>query len=200
MHDRVWRFLVAPHSEQWFKPIALRLQTHIAGGPVSGDFDGSGYYRWLSGARYESSRVRFNTLAYHAQLDIDTLPATFSIICRVEEIDRRRATASDALGGLAAAEQKARRLENASHLSRFAQALRYRYEAYAHALDHLLVETPHEVAREASARVTSLAIWVERASRADFCGGGALAWGGEKRDGPVPRVLRGTPGEGALLK
>lgn len=200
MHNRVWRFLVAPHAEGWFTDTALELQqTRVARPGSETKYKPERYYKWLHETAYASSRVRYNTVGDDAQSDINTAPQTFMSICRVIEVDYQRGVASRELNGLSYGDVAARRAENDVFIAWFTRALRYRYEAYDYALDHLLVETPHEEAIEADAKLGELSIWVERAERGDFCfeAGGSLH-GDENR---VPsRVLMPAPSEGIYKK
>jgi hypothetical protein len=81
----------------------------------------------------------------------------------------------------------------------FARSVSYRYESYSYALDHLLVETPHEEAVSANARLADLAVWVEAALRGDFCSD--LSLRGGRGDVVIQsRVLRSAPDEGPYRK
>jgi hypothetical protein len=183
MHDRIWRFLVAPHAGGWFMHVrGERPQPAFA--PAIDDAGGrpDRYYRWISGRGYASSHVRFRTIADDAKTDSQTAAATFAAICDVLEIDRQRETASRGLDELAAEDVAGRRAENRISILGFARALEYRSASYGYALDHLLVETPHPEAIDADAQVSGLAIYADRAQRFDFCvdmtgglEGGALA-------------------------
>jgi hypothetical protein len=199
MHDRVWRFLVAPHANDWFMDTVIELQRTRIAGANDRNFKPDRYYRWLHKTRYESSRIRFKTIADHANSDVDTAPKTFKAICAVIEVDRQRSVASRSLKGLAYDEVAARRAENEMFIAWFTRAIGYRYEAYNFALDHLLVETPHEEAVEADADISDLGIYVERAQRGDFCfgdGDGLII-----ADDAIPaRVQLGPPKEGTYRK
>jgi hypothetical protein len=200
MHDRIWRFLVSPHASDWFMDIAVELQRTRIAGAVDRHFKPDSYYRWLHQRRYASSRIRFRTIADDANTDVDTAPSTFAAICRVLEVDRQRATASFELDDLGGDEVAERRAENEMFIGWFTRALRYRYEAYGFALDYLLVETPHEEAIEADAEISSLAIYVERAERGDFCLEDDSDFG-RGGDHPIPsRLLLGPAGEGEFRK
>ena len=200
MHDRVWRFLAAPHAGDWFMDTATELQRTRLIAEVDARFDSGRYYAWLGTTRYESSRVRYATLANHVQLDVDLAPATFDAVCRVLEVDRRRAEASAALGGLSGEQAYLRRLENERRIAWFSRALRYRYDSYSDALDHLLVETPHEEARHANAALAAMLPWVDRAERGAFCGGSALRLGPVRSTELRPRVYRSAEDGGRYLK
>lgn len=166
MADRVWRFLHAPHVSGWFIP---RLKPE----PTDSADDPARYYRWLQKTRYRSSEVRYNTVAGDIHADVLTLPETFEAICAVEDIDRQRGIALAELGPLepGMADRVAqRRAENDTTIATFVVAVRYRYESYGYALDNLLVETPHENAREVDALLSDLARFVGKAEAADFCG------------------------------
>lgn len=168
MHDRIWRYLVSPHAEDWFYDVAVELRrTRITTGSKA--YNPARYYKWIKTRQYESSRVRFLTIAGDIETDISTMPSTFAAICAVVEMDRQRAYASKGLGGLEADNVRARKQENDIAIGWFVQAAAWRYEAYAYTLDHLLVETPHAEAVKANTALNTLARWVERAQRADFC-------------------------------
>ena len=73
----------------------------------------------------------------------------------------------------------ARRDENDIHINWFVRALTYRYQSYDYALDHLLVETPHEQSLAVDEALRRLSVYVERAQRGDFCSGQGGVIGGE---------------------
>jgi hypothetical protein len=174
MHNRVWRFLVSPHANDWFHDAATELQRTRIAGQVDGKFRSDRYYNWLSSTRYQSSRVRYSTVQQDVETDIATVPDTFAAICAVIEVDRQRAIAGSAIHGgsaTAQAEVTGRKAENDMFIGWFVRALRYRYDSYNFALDGLLVETPHEEAKTVDARLSELAIYVHQAESGNFCGG-----------------------------
>lgn len=199
MRDRVWRFLVAPHAKDWAWPYSAEIRP-TAGGPSAAQV--GKYYRWLSGQRYASSRVRFNTIADHVEADLGTLPDTFRAVCAVLEVDRQRAVAVaeiDYVEPEMVARQQRRARENAAFIDRFVLALSFRFDSYQYALDHFLVETPHREAVQVDAALTELAPWVERAVAHDFC---TDAWR-LRGDGQVAlpgRRLLAPPDEGLYPK
>lgn len=169
MRDRIWRFLVAPHANDWFYDTVVELQRTRIASLADHRFEPARYYRWLRQTGFSSSTTRYRAISDHIVADLGTLPATFRTICRVVELDRQRKLASVGLGGRQADDVQARHLENQSHIAWFVRAARYRYEAYRLALDNLLVETPHQEAVKVDAELTALAIAVDRAERGDFC-------------------------------
>lgn len=174
MHDRVWRFLVAPHAHDWFFEFAAELQRTRLSGASDHKFAPNRYYRWLQQRDFASSRVRYGKLGEHIQADLDTLPTTFLAICAVLEIDRRRGIAVAEISGLTAearADAAARRHENAVRIDWFVRAVAYRHASYGFALDHLLVETPHEEAVLVDAMLSELGTYVAWAQRGEFCTG-----------------------------
>lgn len=200
MRDRVWRFLVAPHAKDWAWPYSAEIRPARAGGGA--DKQVGKYYRWLTGQRYASSRVRYNTIAGHVGADIGTLPATFQSICAVVRVDRQRGVAVAEVEGLDPQMQvrvNRRDRENGTFIARFVLALNFRYDSYQYALDHFLAETPHQEALEVDAALTELVVWVERASAHDFCGDGWSAHGDGKSALPG-RVLLAPPDEGQYRK
>jgi len=200
MRDRVWRFLVAPHAKDWAWPYSAEIRPAKAGGDAGKQV--GKYYRWLTGERYASSRVRYNTIAEHVGADVATLPTTFHAICAVIQVDRQRGVAIAEIAGLEPemlARVNTRDRENATFIQRFVLALSFRYESYQYALDHFLVETPHHEALQVDTALTELVIWVERARAHDFCGDGWSAHG----DGTAAlpgRVLLDAPDEGPYRK
>lgn len=200
MHDRVYRFLIARHARDWafdYEQIVM-VAGVFSTRPGRDDL----YYRWLSGERYASSRVRYNTMADDIGADLLTLPTTFASICAVIEVDRQRAFAAAEIGTIEPpmlAEMHTRKAENDLYVGRFVAALDYRYASYSYALDHFLVETPHGEAVEVDTRLSQLAIWVDRAEGQDFCGDG---WrDGDRGKGAIPgRVLLQPPSEGEYRK
>ncbi|SMQ61010.1 hypothetical protein SAMN06295905_0459 [Devosia lucknowensis] len=176
MHDRTWRFLVAPHSRDWMFDSSVELQRTRIGRARDHQFTTERYYNWLRTTTYQSSTTRYSTVGRHILADVDTVPKTFQSICAVLEVDRQRRVALAELGSIeqsVADNVAARRTENQWHIDWFVRALNYRYDSYAYALDHLLVETPHEQSMAVDENLRRLKAWVDRANRGDFCSGGA---------------------------
>jgi hypothetical protein len=200
MHDRVYRFLIARHVQDWafdYEHI-LMVASVVSTRPTNDDL----YYKWLTHERYASSRVRYNTMADDIGADVLTLPTTFASICAVMTVDDQRALAASQLTDIEPdmlAQMRTRHAENGLYVGRFVGALRYRYASYSYALDHFLVETPHAEAVRVDEGLSQMAIWVDRAEAGEFCvddwsGNG---WGGEALPG---RVLMGDPEEGGIRK
>jgi len=175
MQDRVWRFLVAAHARDWSYDFVAELQRTRITPLESRRFGVDRYYQWLRETQYRSSPVRYATMERHILADIDTLPGTFAAICAVIEIDRQRAAALATLASIdarSAGEAHERKAENDMYIGWFVSKLNYRYHSYDYALDHLLVETPHADSVAVDRELRRLAVFVERANRHDFCGGG----------------------------
>jgi hypothetical protein len=176
MHDRVWRYLTAAHARDWSFDVSVEFQrTRI--GTTDHKFKIDRYYKLISSDRYASSPVRYSTMADHISIDIDLMPSTFKSICAVIEIDRQRAVAATEIVGLEPAmrqEQRDRKAENDEKIGWFVRAIRYRYESYNYALEHLLVETPHQQAVAVDGSLSQLLVWVERGERGDFCSGAGI--------------------------
>jgi hypothetical protein len=195
MHDRVWRFLVSPNGRDWaFDSSVERQRTRIEPG-ADKKFTIDRYYRTLRTDAYASSRVRYARIREDASADVSTLPATFKSICDVFEVDRQRLVALNALAldPSMAGEVASRKAENDKYIAWFTRALRYRYDSYSYALDHFLVETPHEEAVEADAMLSDMRIFVEAAERGDFCGGAGGMYGGVHDIAPLPGRVLITP-------
>lgn len=191
MHDRVWRFLVAPHARDWFYDTAVELQRTRLSRETDLQFTPDRYYQHLRSTNYASSRVRYQTVASDISADIATIPATFIAICNVIEGDRQRAIAVDnvRLGAPDGTYQVgARTWENDRTINWFVRALGYRHQAYSTALDRLLVETPHEEGRVVDALLAEMEGYVHRARAGDFCGG--MGTGFVSKDGPLPSRLQ----------
>jgi hypothetical protein len=182
MHDRVWRFLVAAHAQDWQFDSIVELQRTRIVAPRDERFTIERYYQWLSRTEYQSSRTRYSTVGRHITADIDTLPTTFTAICKVIEIDRQRAIAYDGLGHdlppRIAEEVAARKYENDAFIDWFVRALNYRYSSYDYALDNLLVETPHEQSLAVDEALRRMSVYVNRANRREFCASANAGQGG----------------------
>lgn len=202
MRDRVWRYLVAPHAYDWFGDVAVEFQrTRIV--PITNKhMQVAKYYDWLHSERFASSRVRYARIEEDAIADIGMMPSAFWSICAVIELDRQRGIASNQIAGLedeVAINAAKRHAENNAVIDWFVRSVAYRYESYSYALDHLLVETPHEEAVSTNARLNDLAVWVEAAERGDFCD----THGPGKGQGKAvirSRVQVTAPDEGPYLK
>ncbi len=183
MHNRIWRFLVAPHAKDWMFDASVELQRTRIVAARDAEWTIERYHNWLRSTEYQSSRTRYSTVGAHVQSDIDTLPTTFAAICAVIEIDRQRAVAySELKAGVPPnlrLEVAARKSENSASISWFVRALNYRYDSYDFALDNLLVATPHEQSLAVDETLRRLSGFVARANRGDFCSGsGADGAGG----------------------
>jgi hypothetical protein len=202
MRDRVWRYLVAPHAYDWFGDVAVEFQrTRIT--PISNKpFKTRKYYDWLHSEHFVSSRVRYTRIEEDAIADLGMMPSAFASVCAVIEIDRQRGVASNQIAGLedkVALNAAERQAENEAVIGWFARSVSHRYESYSYALDHLLVETPHEEAISANARLSDLAVWVESALRGGFCGDFG-AHSDRDRTTIRSRVLQSVPDEGPYRK
>ncbi len=192
MADRAWRFLIAPHAKDWFFDIATEMRRTRLVAAEEARFSIARYYQHLSTDRYRSSRVRFRRLEDDIKADIATVPGTFAAVCAVLEIDHRRSLALREMGAVGpdmAAEAAQRRAENAAVIGWLTEALRYRHGSYRYALDHLLVETPHEEARAADHQLALFEPYVIAAERGQFCGFSAMGNRGANRDAIEGRVL-----------
>lgn len=182
MHDRTWRFLIAAHSRDWLFDASVELQRTRIGPAQDYRYTPDRYYTWLRTTHYQSSPTRYNTVGRHILADLDTLPTTFRSICAVQEVDRQRRVALAGISGIeaeVAANAQARFVENQWHIDWFVRALDYRYQSYNYALDHLLVETPHEQSIAVDDNLRRMAPWVERARRGDFCSDASGTGAGE---------------------
>lgn len=195
MHDRVWRFLIAAHSKDWFYDIIIEWQRTRLIPPVDKSFGPGRYYDTLRWERYRSSRTRYVRVSRDIEADLATAPSVFEVICRVMEIDRRRYDAVSALRNSEAPESLQvgeRHAENQIVIDWFVRAMRYRYESYSLALERLLIETPHEGARDIDSRLSVMAIDVERAERGEFCSSPDL-YGGPLNDNTLPSRMKNQP-------
>lgn len=167
MSARIHRFMAMPHVTPWLH------NSFLAGALIErGEVDPSTYYAWIKSQRFSSSRGPYNRLHNDIRLDLASLPRVFSAICAVVEIDRRRNLALDRLVAVEPTVQAAayeRFSENRERISQFSAALGYRYDAYVYALEHLLVETPHEQARDVDADLSKLATASGAAYSGSFC-------------------------------
>lgn len=175
MHNRTWRFVTAAHSKDWLFDGAVELQRTRLSSATDFRFTEERYYNWLRNEQYNSSRTRYSTVGRHILADLDTVSSTFASICAVVEVDRQRQIAASSLPAVGTdvrTNMQARKTENDWHIDWFVRALNYRYLSYSYALDHLLVETPHEQSMGVDENLRKLRPWVDRANRHDFCGDG----------------------------
>lgn len=193
MHDVVWRYLIAPHGRDWAFDTSVELQRTRIYPARDSRFTIDRYYGTLRGEAYQSSRVRYKRIGSDIETDIALMPAVFKAICDVIEVDRQRAEAlrSLGMGSPMSAEVAARQAENGQYIGWFTRAVRYRYDSYSYALDHLLVETPHEEARAVDVSLRRLQGFVLQAERADFCKG--PGGGGGWTSKPLPSRVYMTP-------
>jgi hypothetical protein len=175
MRDRIWHYLVAPHAFDWFQASVVELQrTRIL--PVSGKslLPADRYYLWLHGEHYASSHTRYGRIGDDVTVDVELMPDVFASICAVLEQDRQRGVAANGIADLdegTRGNAAAREFENQTQIGWFVAAVQNRYDSYNYALDHLLVETPHEEAVAVNGALSDLAVYVEAAQRGDFCSG-----------------------------
>ena len=173
MRDRVWRYLVSPSAFDWFGDTIPELQrTRIL--PVGRkELRDDNYYRWLHSQQYASSRVRYSHVDDDVVADIGMLPDAFRAICarprRSTASAPSRSMASSGSRSVSGEDVVARRAENEMVIGWFVRALGNRYDSYSYALDHLLVETPHEEAVGLDASLSDLAVCVGAAEANDFC-------------------------------
>lgn len=193
MRDRIWRYLVSPHAYDWFADTATELARtriiKVSDKPRPIDR----YYRWLHGTKFASSTVRYSRIGDDVQSDIDMMPATFEAICAVLEVDRQRGVAANGLADLEdkmRADAAARQAENRIQIGWFVRAATNRYDSYNYALDHLLVETPHDNAVGVNGLLSDLAVYVEAAQRGDFCNGSLPGRRGQGQRAITSRMLR----------
>lgn len=200
MHDRVWRFLVAPHARDWAFQYGWEINKARTGSPASRHLDS--YFHWLQGTKFASSRARYNAVSEHIAWDLGTLPKVFHIICVVLDIDRQRGVAADGIDDIEPAmvkEQRGRAAENEAYVAHFVTALAYRYDSYDYALSRLLVETPHNEAIGVDDAINRMAPWIDKAESRDFC---AEGWQSDLRaEGAIhARVQMSPPSEGEFRK
>jgi len=195
MANRLTRFLSSVRSIDWAYDIVAELhRSRLVPGEMRG-FGVDRYYRHLHDTDYASSSVRYVTLSDDLTADLATLPDTCAAICAVRETDRQRGIASASmphLGPVVRDDVEARYAENSELMDWFANALRYRYQSYAYAIDHLLVETPDPAARGVDLQLSALERQVKLAERGRFCQAEAAApHVGNPHPGPVipSRVL-----------
>lgn len=172
MRNRVWRFLIAPHANDWMFDAAVELQRTRLTEPTDLSYTTDRYYTQLRLSDYNSTATRYVTIAEDARTDLKTVPGTFHAICEVMEIERRRGVALKGLypnNDAVRKEVKAREFENANVIAWFTRALDYRYKSYDVALNRLLVETPHQEAGLSNVALNRLAIFVDRAKQGEFC-------------------------------
>lgn len=196
MHDRVWRYLTAPHTRDWFFDVLVEWQRTRIVPQIDTSLTYDRYYAILRLERYRSSHSRYTRVTRDIQADIGTMPGVFDVICRVEEIDRRRATAAASLPSIKASQKqdaRNRRMENQAYIDWFIRSAKYRYNSYSLALESLLVETPHEDARALDDQLSRLGVWVEHAERRNFCLDASGVYGAGQSGKAIPSRMISRP-------
>jgi hypothetical protein len=179
MANRIWRFETSGDTADWlFDNVAELRRTRIIP-PIDPGFPDDRYYNWLHGTAYQSATVRYATLSDDVEADLATLPDTFAAICKVQAIDKQRrlAAANVPTGPETRANLAARLAENAQQIGTFTAALRYRYDSYNYALNHLLVETPYPAARAVDRDLGALKLELQVAQASTYCGTGGASSG-----------------------
>jgi hypothetical protein len=203
MRDRVWRYLGAPHARDWFYDTMVELERTRVAPHGTFKFKTDLYYLWLASERFASSQVRYSRLKDDIEADVGAMSATFGAICVVEGMNRQRRIAGDGIEGLEPAmleEAADREAENDLIVGWFTRSVGYRYDSYSYALDHLLVETPHEEAIAVDAALSEMAIQVEAAGRDDFCSANLTGAGADDDSSIRSRYLANEPSEGPYSK
>ena len=167
MHRVLERFVSTIDEKSWLSDIRFTANALAGAYPTQKD-----YYQRLRTQQFASSAGRYSKLLNEVELDRMTLPAAFSSICAVQQTDNRRTVAAgsltdiepDTLTGLAQ-----RRSKNNQFIVEFIAVLGFRYDSYSYALEHLLVETPHESARLVDNKLNILAVQVQAAEARQFC-------------------------------
>lgn len=185
MHNRIWRFLEAPHARAWLHRTDLKI---------------TDYYDYLRAKPYGSSHIRYQTLISDIDIDLATLPDTFAAICTVIAFDDRREMALVSLSDADRETEKMvdlRRRQNAASIRRFTDALQLRFDAYSYALKMLLIETPYEQARHADEALSRMGIWVTSAGQGSYCIADLPPQSVAVSAQPVPGRRSGGPRTGA---
>lgn len=167
MNARIYRFMSMEHTTPWLRQAFLGEV-----GARDGVLDERAYFNWLKTEEFSSSRGRYNRLENDIRLDLVSLPTTFEAICKVQEIGRRRDVAAGNLSNIEPETQGAaaeRLLENRARIEQFTASLGFRYDAYVYALEHLLVETPHEEALKVDTALSELGTANQAAFANQFC-------------------------------
>lgn len=174
MRDRVWRFLVAPHTADWFMNIVTEWQRTRLIDAQDQEFATTRYYEHLAGQEFRSSTTRYRKLQTDIEIDSAMLPDAYTAICRVIEIDRQRDVSVHVVNSATDEDRenvRARKFENDRFIDWFVRAVDYRTNSYSLALEKLLVETPNVEAREVDKRLFELSNRARHAKNRDFCSG-----------------------------
>ncbi len=167
MRRTTQRFVSTFDGDSWLSRIRFTANALAGEYPTEAD-----YYSWLRSQPFGSSSGRYGALGSEVATDSMTLPAAFSSICAVQQTDNRRAIAAQSLTNVepeTLAQLATRRQENNQYITEFIAVLGFRYDSYSYALEHLLVETPHEAAREVDNKLNILAVQLQVAQANQFC-------------------------------
>jgi hypothetical protein len=169
MDKSVQRFSSEIDAQSWVRQI--RHMARTAGGAPTSEKD---YYNWLRLQSFSSSKGAYRAIINEVELDILSLPHAFAAVCKVQNLDQARIIAAQEFSQnepqtLEAV--RARRIENSTKITNFSAVVNFRYESYSYALEHLVVETPDELARTLDIKISELALLVQVAMAGQFCSG-----------------------------
>lgn len=167
MDKSIQRFSSEIDSQSWVRQI--RHIARAAGGAPTSERD---YYNRLRLQSFASSKGAYRAIITEVNLDILSLPQAFVAICKVQNLDRARIIAAQEFSQNEPETLEAvrvRRIENLTKITNFSAVVNFRYESYSYALEHLVVETPDELARTLDIKISELATLAQVSTAGQFC-------------------------------
>lgn len=167
MDKSLLRFSSEIDPRSWVRQI--RHTARVIGGVEPSISD---YYNWLRLQSFASSKGAYRAIINEVKLDGLSLPQAFAAICKVQNLDQARIIAAKEFSqneAVTLEAVRARRIENNTKITNFSAIINFRYESYSYALEHLVVETPDELARTLDTKINELAVLAQASSAGQFC-------------------------------
>lgn len=152
LRDRAWQLVRPPHVDDWYGHILVEGQRTRILPELEGLLSIRAYYEYLRSARFASSEARYAQLIEDMNADAALVEPFWHEARAVRRADRLRFEAADRRTDLSPLELQnatARVEENARVVDWAWRMLRFRLDAYRHAIDRIQVETPSDRAFEA---------------------------------------------------
>jgi hypothetical protein len=152
LRDRAWQLVRPPHVDDWYGHVLVEGQRTRVLPELEGLLSIRAYYEYLRSTRFTSSEARYAQLIEDINADAALVGPFWHEARAVRRADRLRFEAADRRADLSPLELRnatARVEENARVVDWTWRMLRFRLDAYRHAIDRIQVETPSDRAFEA---------------------------------------------------
>jgi hypothetical protein len=160
LRDFAYFFIEPPHSRPAWKTVFGDYDPLPSPWRRAPRFDRTAYGRLLIDEPHRSHASRYAVLIDDIRNDVTRLDPFFSVVARVNDMDKRRTAALGLLGDVSLREREdatTRMRENALILAWVEQCLDQRISSYKWALERLVLQAPDPQAAEADRMISLLA-------------------------------------------